>query len=334
MCDKQEYLMAYLAGVMDGDGSFSIIRQKGAKNPWHVAMLQCANLSKKIVDMLLHAFGGDIGIRKPFLLKSGKFSQPLHRWKAQGAEKCHAALEKLIPFLVIKKERAEFLLKFILAHPFRRGMVMSPEEVHLREKAHAKMIAFNEDRNFSGISKRRASAINEDPSFWAYVAGLMDTDGSFCVKRQTKNDATPGVKNHRYSVVIQLSFADCKAINFLRRNIPWGKSYVATNKAATNGFHYTWNISGKEEALKFLDRVIPFLVFKKENAQVLHTFCKGFIHTGYCKIGVDPEQLRFREECYQNLVYLNKNGVSKPSLIDSDALELGNEAQAGEIRAG
>lgn len=333
MRNEEEIMTAYLAGVMDGDGSFSIIKRKGKRSPWYMPYLQLGNLSTKIIDLLVQDFGGSIVIRKPFLLKSGKMSQPLYLWKIRGADLCKKALQRLIPRLVIKKERAEFLLNFIHEHPFERGHIMSKEELANREKKHIKMISFNDDRDFSGLSSKISSTVSEEPLFWAYIAGIMDTDGSFCVKRQTQNSATPGVKNFRYSSVIQLSFADCKAINHLRSNIPFGKAYVVENKAAANGYHYTWSISGVDDGMEFLKMVIPYLVFKKENAKVLLKFCEGFSKTGFCKAGISAEQLHFREQCYQELVHLNKYGISKPSLIDSDLPKRDNEGQAGNVQA-
>jgi hypothetical protein len=330
--ESEEIMTAYLSGVMDGDGSFSLIKRKGKRSPWYVPYLQLGNLSTKIIDLLMENFGGSSLTRKSFLMKSGKMSQPLYLWKIRGADLCKKALERLIPYLVIKKERAEFLLKFIHEHPFERGHIMSKEELAQREKKHLKMISFNEDRDFSGLSPKVSSTVSEDPLFWSYIAGIMDTDGSFCVKRQTQNSGTKGIKNFRYSSVIQVTFADCKVINFIRGKISFGKAYIAENKAAANGYHYTWNISGFDKGIEFLRNVIPYLFFKKENAKILLKFCEGFSRTGFCKAGISSEQLHFREQCYQELVHLNKYGISKPPLIDSDLLKQDNEAQAGNVQ--
>lgn len=309
MYEDKENLMAYVAGVLDGDGSFSIIKFKGKKSPWFIPMLQFANLSKEITRILSNELGGKTRVRAPYLLKSGTTTSALHCWILRGAQGCSKALEKITKYLVIKKERAEYLLSYIKQHSFKKGVIMTDDEITERAKKHLHMISLNDCRKPKPISSKLAAKINECPKFWAYLAGIMDTDGSFCVKRQTKNGATPGVKNHRYSCVIQVSFAGCDAINFLRKGLPFGKSYIAKNKAMYNGFHYTWNISSKEDAIEFLQRIIPYLVHKKENAKVLLKFCKGFERTKSCIKGISAEQLQFRESCYQELVKLNKWGL-------------------------
>ena len=313
--ENEDVKMSYLAGVMDGDGSFSIRRlPNGKANILYFALLQC-NTWRSFVNILKKEFGGNIVKQKMYICKDGSEGHALFSWKLRGAENVRPALEKLIPFLKIKKERAEFLLEFIKNNPFVRGIVLSPEIVESRERSFLKMVQFNEWRACSHkISSDLANKMSEDRLFWSYIAGLMDTDGSFALKRQVHNKGTD-VKNARYLPVILISMVDTRAINYLRENCNVGKLCIPKNLSTSCGFHYQFGIYTKKGCIEFLKKVIPFLHSKKEQAEFLLNFCEKSQNTKYCKAGIPKEELAFREDCYQRMIQLNKYGVYKPSLI-------------------
>lgn len=323
---NNEYEVAYLAGVMDGDGSFSIGKLKGKRNPLYFPLLQC-NTWRTFVYSLKENFGGTICTGKVHICKDGSNGHALMHWRLRSQDNVRPVLEKLIPFLQIKRERAEFLLKFILENPFERGIILTNRDVENRERSYLKMIDFNEWRACSGnISSEVSREMSTDPLFWSYVAGMMDTDGSFALKRQVQNKGTD-VKNARYIPVISLGMTDMRSINFIRKNCNVGKLYTPRNKSTNAGFHYHFGIYAKDESREFLKRVIPFLKSKKEQAQILLDFCDKSVNTLYCRAGIPDEELAFREDCYQRMIQLNKYGVFKPSLIDMEALR-GDMAEA------
>lgn len=308
--------MAYIAGIMDGDGSFSIIKLKTKSNPLHYPLLQFVNRRKEIIDFVKEAFGGDVFAAKKHVCKDGSLGNQVYRWRIRSCANVRPVLEKIIPFLKIKKDRALFLLEFIQNFTFERGKLMSIDKMADRERYYLKMINFNDWISFdNNISTKLAKENTSDPIFWSYVAGLMDTDGSFSVKRQTQNKGTD-VKNARYLPIISLSMTDTKAINYIRENCFLGKLYIPKNKSCKNGFHYQFGIYTKHECVQFLNSVIPFLKAKRENAKILLEFCLKSQNTKYCKAGISAEELAFREDCYKRLVETNKYGVSKSSLID------------------
>ena len=316
---KQDELeLAYLAGVMDGDGSFGINKLKTKRNPLYFPVLQCRTW-RTFIYALQKRFGGTIAITKPHICIDGSEGHSLLNWKLRSQDNVKPALEALIPYLQIKKERAKFLLNFIFDNPFSRGHILSNRDIENRERSYLKMIQFNEWKACHGtISTEVAKEMSEEPKFWSYIAGMMDTDGSFALKRQVQNKGTD-VVNARYLPVISLSMTDIRAINYLRKNCNVGKLYTPKNKSTNAGFHYQFGIYTKNESREFLKRVIPFLKSKTEQAQLLLDFCNKSENTKYCKGGISEKELTFREDCYQKMIQLNKYGVYKPSLIGLEA---------------
>ena len=331
--NREDIDMAYLAGIMDGDGSFSIIKLKTKANPLHYPFIQFVNRNKNIIDFLVANFGGNVLEAKKHVCKDGSLGNQCYRWNLRSSCNVKPALELLIPFLKIKKDRAEFLLEFIQNFNFVRGKVMPLDKVAERERYYLKMINFNDYTSFNNsISTKLAKNNLIDPIFWSYIAGLMDTDGSFSIKRQVQNKGTH-VINARYLPVISLSMTDTRAINYLRSNCNLGKLYVPRNKSCKNGFHYQFGIYTKNECAEFLKRVIPYLKAKTINAEILLEFCLNSENTRYCKAGISSKELAFREDCYKRLIAENKYGVSKSSLIVLKTLPdnaEGNKEQAGD----
>ena len=71
MFKDEETFLAYVAGVMDGDGSFSIIRKVDDPNrsPLYYPVIQLANACKELVEIFHKRIGGSLFIRKERILK-------------------------------------------------------------------------------------------------------------------------------------------------------------------------------------------------------------------------------------------------------------------------
>lgn len=310
---KEEILMSYIAGLMDGDGSFSLQKLKNAsKSPLYFPVLQFGFQKKHITDILINMFGGSVFEIDPKTNK--RYKQSFFLWRLRSVKNVVPCLEKLIKYLVLKKDRAQFLLDFCKNFTFIRGYEVKNEILLEREKAYLKMGSFNDNREFKGIeSTHRPLRNNENDSFWAYVAGIVESDGSFSIKKQKYQ------YGQRYTPIISIDMVDPASIGFISKNCNQGKVHANKNKDCINGICYRLAIGKKLEIIDFLERIIPFLKVKQEQAKTLLEFCKQWKNTGYCKAGVPAEEMAFREECHQKIKQLNKYGVYKPSLIDLEA---------------
>jgi hypothetical protein len=297
---KEDLMYSYAAGAIDGDGAIYLVKEKQGNRVCYIPFVQLVKKFGTLIQSFKDDFGGTVGSLKPRL----PHHAPLHYWRLKGVQNCGEFLKKVSQFLVYKKERAEFLSEYIEKNPFRRGVILTSEELMEREKCHVKIMSMNDEAYTRNISMTKKTETNsDDEAFWSYMAGIMDTDGSFSVKRQKGHSET---KNLRYLPQIQMSMASLDVINYIRKNCVYGTVCVAKNKSCDRGFHYAWAIGKKQDAKEFVERVLPYLKEKKEQALVLLDFCENSVVTKCCVAGIPKEELEFRESCYQKIVALNK----------------------------
>lgn len=329
----KETRLAYLAGALDGDGSFSLIKgtSHSSVSPLYYPMIQLANANKELVDLFYDTLGGRSSVRPSYVGKDGGSRLPSYYWKIEKSTQSLPVLESVIPYLVVKKQRAEFLRNYIINNPFNRGSNKLPDSLlSSRERAHIKMRSFNDNADINGQLLSKQKRIDSDSEiFWSYVAGLMDTDGSFSLKREMRSSSKS--KSPVYSPSILLTMVDCRAIYYIMNNFSHGNMMVVKAKTATNGFCYRFSITGRKNAIIFLKKCIPFLVIKKSVASKLLEFCEN-MKAMNGKKGISEEESLMRQQYYCDVKNLNY-GVYKSPLIDLETLPgnaEGNKAQAAK----
>jgi len=314
--------MAYIAGVMDGDGSFSLIKRKnGLRSPLYQPLIQMGNVSYELVLRMQEAFGGYIHTRSAYIGKDGSNRQEFFSWKLDKTNACTPLLKRLAEFLVIKKERAKFLLDYIGMNPFKRGSNrLTPDVLEKREQAYNHMISLNENPElieYLGVGQTKD--MSKDPMFWSYLAGLMDTDGSFTINKYHNNPS------------ILLTMTDVRAINFFRKGCSVGNFCFVDAQSCKKKSCYRFYITGRQEAIPFLKEIIPYLFVKRQVAEYLLEYCQSMNVTKYRRSGISEDELLRRRSCHEHIVGLNSNkhGVYKPSLIDLEVPKRDDRAQAG-----
>lgn len=70
---------------------------------------------------------------------------------------------------------------------------------------------------------------------------------------------------------------------------------------------YRWAVTSKRKAIKVIKRVRPYLIEKKEQAEVLFDYCKKVKAPENRKTGLSPEELQFREDAYLLMRKLKKS---------------------------
>lgn len=326
--------MAYMAGLFDGDGSFTLTRatpRKETHSSLYTPLVQFCNRNKKPLEMIQELFGGYINERKPYIAKDGGQRQASFTLKIKGTPNCKPFLESIKPFLIIKRDRAIFLLSFMEKNPFNRSSIkLSQEIIDSRDLDYAHMKSLNDKRDSNyKISIKHSRKNSFDECFWAYLAGIFDTDGSFSIRR---NIGRKDCKNTVYGISISLSMVDSRAVQYIRDNCNFGSIFMVTSKTATQRFCYRFFIGDREQSILFIKRILPYLNIKKESALILLEFCEKINLTRGKE--VSQEELIFREDCYQRLIKTNanKDGVYKSSLIVLKTLPGdagGNKEQAG-----
>jgi len=136
----------------------------------------------------------------------------------------------------------------------------------------------------------------------AYVAGIIDADGSIILSR-TKRDRVK--KSPYYHVTVQVTNTCKEVLDMLVEE--YGGS-VCTKPMSVGSFftrreHYNWAISGKG-AISLLERLQKYFIIKKEQANT----CQRFWRERTVRMGnsrVPDAELALRESFYQKMKGLN-----------------------------
>lgn len=108
---EKKLLYAYMAGIVDGEGSISIISV--AKLKRHVPRLTISNTNRAMIDLFEQEFGGKVRKRiwKTSTARSNaKNWKPCFEWTLT-AQMAASAVRLLYPYLRIKRRQAQLMLK-------------------------------------------------------------------------------------------------------------------------------------------------------------------------------------------------------------------------------
>lgn len=285
---EEKEIMAYVAGLIDGDGHIGIrVGPRRKLSP----LIQLHNSVKQMPLYLNTIFGGTVAYDKP--KKEGY--RTIWKCMLQGEECCKNLIEKVGQFLVLKQDSAFEVLEFINNPVSGKDYYQSCKDLNLKRKV--------EKVNFEGIQRRT----NEGPYFWAYIAGLMDSDGSFSIERSVRKPTSDNRQKSdliKYRPKILLSMVTEKSIRFLLENCTYGTVYTINASTALRGCAYRFNICGRHDSIEFLKKIIPYLQIKAVQAIKILTFCRNYNPTnGLAKIPEDEKE--YREKCYREIIMLN-----------------------------
>jgi hypothetical protein len=107
---------AWLAATVDGEGSFGLYDygREGRR-----VMIQMGNTNEEFVKEMKRIIGG-IGstvIRTTFG-KSHKGRKPMYHYVLKGSLRCYFVLKQIVPYLIIKKDKALSIIKKLESEPF------------------------------------------------------------------------------------------------------------------------------------------------------------------------------------------------------------------------
>lgn len=291
---KEEIDMAYTAGLLDGDGSFSLLLHRQTYKPtwksFYHPCIQISNAFEGMSQFLKDRFAGSLRIKKP----QKAHHKVLYVWSLRSLSGCSSMIKKCMPYLILKRNQAQLMLEF---GDIEKRDLMIGERYNLKMKNSNRQVLLD---NLSLVNQTLIDS--DDPLVWAYMAGIMDTEGSFSIKKENPHS---GSINFRYSPMIQLTMVPSAVLNFFRSNFSQGTFCVPRVKSAEKGFGYKMSIQSKNGCTQFIDKINPFLRFKKDRAALLHKFCENNVRVRHCQGGVPLEVLKFREEVYQQMKNMN-----------------------------
>lgn len=310
MYEIKETTLAYCAGLLDGDGSFFIGKENGKArqgnefSPCYTPIIGLSEVRRNSVDFLKSLFGGYIGATKAYVTRDGDKRNEFFRWRVERSDLCLGVLDKVIDYLIIKRDRAIFLRNFILNHikPVKNSFRTSPQELQARENHYEKMKQYNSDRSMiSDFGTRKVVKIIPDEKFWAYVSGLIDSDGAFCLSRILSKGRT----TYSYVPLIVITQVDHRGVEYVYGGVLKGNRYLAKTKSSKTGFAYRFELKSLNDISDFIEKCLPYLRLKKERALLLQQFCKIRPNHRF----TDEEQ-SLREKVYIELKSLNMGSLN------------------------
>jgi len=100
---------AYIAGFLDGEGYFGIMkRHKGRERADYLPVIKATSVDKEIIEWFYKSYGGWMNKRK----FKNKNQKDAYTWVLAG-KKIEPFLRKIYPYLKLKKKQADILLKRI-----------------------------------------------------------------------------------------------------------------------------------------------------------------------------------------------------------------------------
>jgi hypothetical protein len=107
--------LAYLAGLVDGEGCFYIGHVKQGKYgnglQWH-SVLKIVSCDEEFIVWLENTFGGSKDSRYRWTSKK-KFTRPIYNWQATGPMMDYL-LPLIKPYLIIKKKQCDVMIRYRL----------------------------------------------------------------------------------------------------------------------------------------------------------------------------------------------------------------------------
>ena len=157
---------------------------------------------------------------------------------------------------------------------------------------------------------------NQRQTHWSYIAGIMDADGCFMIIRQKRGRKSLEIGEFSLSHMCALKIAmiEEEAISFITHEMKFGEYNLdgARKDRKNSKPIYHWYLRQRQEIIKFLENVIPFLMVKKERAKFLLKFARRmekYTDKRFCK-RLTKSELNYREQAYRKMREFNGNKVA------------------------
>jgi len=135
-----EAILAYIAGIIDGEGSIWVAVYKRKFTPLHAIGVTVGMTDPQAVDLLQQVYPGSYNVRT---IKSGK---TMYRWCIT-AKKARRFLEDIYEYLRVKKEQARLAIELESRKSFTRyPYSLSEDELAIRENIRREIQILNKSR--------------------------------------------------------------------------------------------------------------------------------------------------------------------------------------------
>lgn len=243
--------LAFLAGLVDGDGSISIsiIRRKDWNGNSFQPYIEIGVTERKLCKWAQHHFGGN------FYGYDAKKSnhKKMYYWKIYGKKALTDLILQLRPYLLIKREAADVVLEYmdLGSSPNQEGrLALAYKAQEANKKNHL-------TKDLRTMSKRES---------FAYLAGIVDAEGSIGIRDNN------GEAFGAYVMINNTNEAVIQWISELFKDK--GSKSHHEYEQETYRDNNLWALYGKQNIENFILSVLPYLVIKKDVANITLQFVR------------------------------------------------------------
>lgn len=149
------------------------------------------------------------------------------------------------------------------------------------------------------MPEKRPLSISKDPIILSYIAGILDGEGYIGIDRQNASAKHSKRRNDFFRLNVQVKATDKRMTDFLMLHI--GGYYRTENRRTVNGrMVHTWGVDSAR-AEQVLQTMLPYMVCKKDQAELCLNFRKSFGNKNHCHFGTPPDVIAFRQSCYEKI---------------------------------
>lgn len=272
MNDKIDSL-AYCAGYIDGDGCFYVGKtlQKKTNTIVYEYSIQIISIKREVLDIFCSYFGGFVRQKT----KRIKHKIP-YQWTIKGKNALQLAII-ISDILVDKKIACSLFIDMSKTIFPNAGKKVSDQLINERDEIINKI---RKDREMHDITKEqiddlknRKNIIEPTPRDYAYLAGLIDSEGCFRVKHWLPKNKP----NHVYTIHLEIGNTKLPIMPWLIERFGGGITFVPAkpNKKSCA----IWSLSSKA-LYQILPKIYPFLTNKKAVCEKLIEFQQTILPNG------------------------------------------------------
>ena len=140
--------------------------------------------------------------------------------------------------------------------------------------------------------------MNLSDTQWAYLAALMDGEGSFSIARGGRKPSYGHPKGYiNWQLKISIGNTNLVLHAWLIETVGGAKYPGHKPKTDKHKAGFNWQLHGKENQKEFIEGVLPYLLLKKEQALI-----------ALQSIAIDGKNPELRRELWLKMKALNRKG--------------------------
>ena len=281
--------LAYAAGYIDGDGCLYLGTYQSSKQTIYEYSMQVCSVDKYITDWLKNTFGGSV--RKKETIGNRRIP---YVWtiKNQEAIKC---AEAILPYLVAKHHEMQYWIEYALHVSDNDYLPLDQSMIEHRIALIANIRKTKHELNMieNGYNKKLKNtypSLSPQTEEFAYMAGLIDAEGCFRIKKWSPKNKP----NHVYTISLEIGNTNKLFFDWLLLRFGGTLTFIKPKESSRKN-SCTWSLQSKRLNF-YLPLLVSFLKHKQPMCNKLIEFHKTIIPNG------GDRHSRLFKETYVNII--------------------------------